>query len=739
LEAVGKGLEIVEGSSQAAGTAMERIKKIAKAPGLGLQEAATGYTNMRALGFAAEFTEKALLAVGNAVAIGGKGKWEFNNIITQLNQMASKPKVLMEDLKPILNSAPMIAMKVKEIYGTIDASEINEQLTGGTKEFLETLVEELSKVPSAASGAKNAIENFGDSLIIAGANIGETINESSGLTGAINNLGDTIISGSEYFKNMNATTKDATVLIAGLAVAFGPLSYGVGVVVTKLPALVMGLNAAKFATGGLVTVLAGAALLYADHQRHLNDMVKATESVEDINKRISVQYYNEIRNVQDLIEVLRDEKSSKEQILKAKEDLLKIDPQFSTALKGENINFVALNDQVSKYISNLTAAAKVKVLQSKIESNVAMEQKILEDPSSNLDTFEKLQKGAAMIMLSMQKKQEQVYESIAVKNAQDIIKLRYANKQYEDEVKKIIEAGYVPEANTAKPAGGKGAGGGLLPGGVNKDFEKDLKDELAFKLEMLDSMNEYFRQQEAVIKGSSFGGLNIGTLDKIDVEKKEKEFEEIASIYLGQNFKIDKTGTQSKLKDRGKMLIEQSMKEMQELADQKEAKMMDFKQRNADALNADITHVLFDFGEDLVSGAGFGNAFVGLLNNMGNALINFGKQALIAEEAIKLIKASFGTGPGAALSAIGIGLGIKLVGQQMNVPKLAQGGMVTGPTTVVVGDNRSGKEAVIPFEKMGAFLEMAGFGGKSEGVLSYQRLRGKNIDLITKRQKRTYK
>lgn len=43
-----------------------------------------------------------------------------------------------------------------------------------------------------------------------------------------------------------------------------------------------------------------------------------------------------------------------------------------------------------------------------------------------------------------------------------------------------------------------------------------------------------------------------------------------------------------------------------------------------------------------------------------------------------------------------------------SAPAFAQGGMVTGPTLAMVGDNASGKEAIIPFEKMGAFMNMVG-------------------------------
>lgn len=114
----------------------------------------------------------------------------------------------------------------------------------------------------------------------------------------------------------------------------------------------------------------------------------------------------------------------------------------------------------------------------------------------------------------------------------------------------------------------------------------------------------------------------------------------------------------------------------------------------------------------------FQSAFEGMLNS---GKVSFkgiidGLKALI----IKLIAAA-----GAALAlnvllgGIGIG-GAKFGGMEgfkalfsslSGIPKFAEGGMVTGMTTAILGDNPSGKEAVIPFEKMGSFLSQYGTGG----------------------------
>ena len=67
-----------------------------------------------------------------------------------------------------------------------------------------------------------------------------------------------------------------------------------------------------------------------------------------------------------------------------------------------------------------------------------------------------------------------------------------------------------------------------------------------------------------------------------------------------------------------------------------------------------------------------------------------------------------------------------------SVPKLKRGGMTLGPQLALIGDNASGREAVIPFERMGQFLSMvnpaygatmkiAGMLRGSDIVLSQQR------------------
>jgi len=61
--------------------------------------------------------------------------------------------------------------------------------------------------------------------------------------------------------------------------------------------------------------------------------------------------------------------------------------------------------------------------------------------------------------------------------------------------------------------------------------------------------------------------------------------------------------------------------------------------------------------------------------------------------------------------------------------RAARGGMVTGLTNVIVGDNASGKEALIPFERMGEFLGKYSNNGQSGEIKLSAVIRGQDIFL----------
>ena len=144
--------------------------------------------------------------------------------------------------------------------------------------------------------------------------------------------------------------------------------------------------------------------------------------------------------------------------------------------------------------------------------------------------------------------------------------------------------------------------------------------------------------------------------------------------------------------------------------------------------------------------ATFNTLFTELINgskNIGETMIAMVKQvlaqvlSLVAAYAVLnvLSGGAFAAGGSAFKSAGGkvgeSGLGVFL--RSGGIPFLASGGMTTGPTLAMIGDNASGKEAVVPFERMGEFINMVGADKTSGPVEVYGKIRGRDIELSGRR------
>lgn len=139
----------------------------------------------------------------------------------------------------------------------------------------------------------------------------------------------------------------------------------------------------------------------------------------------------------------------------------------------------------------------------------------------------------------------------------------------------------------------------------------------------------------------------------------------------------------------------------------------------SESINAGMADMAASFGEALGSfaaGAGsLGDIGLAMLKPLIGVMDQLANIAISTGIAIKGIKAALKSlNP---IAAIGAGIALKVLSGVMksklsalSAPRLARGGMVTSETMAIIGDNPSGKEAVIPFERMGEFLNMAGAG-----------------------------
>ncbi len=97
-----------------------------------------------------------------------------------------------------------------------------------------------------------------------------------------------------------------------------------------------------------------------------------------------------------------------------------------------------------------------------------------------------------------------------------------------------------------------------------------------------------------------------------------------------------------------------------------------------------------------------------------------------------LLDPSSVSNPYAKLALFGVGAGV-ISGYLNNIPALAQGGIAVGPQLAVVGDNRSGREAIIPLEKLPGLMQKMGGGGTGR---LYGTIEGYDLVLTNERNNR---
>jgi hypothetical protein len=122
----------------------------------------------------------------------------------------------------------------------------------------------------------------------------------------------------------------------------------------------------------------------------------------------------------------------------------------------------------------------------------------------------------------------------------------------------------------------------------------------------------------------------------------------------------------------------------------------------------------------------FGQAMLEAITSTLSALV----QQIYMSWALEAIKADVPAVGKIALLGVGAGA---ISGFLNSIPKLAQGGIAVGPQLAMVGDNRSGREAIIPLEKLPGLMQKMGGGN---GGRLYGTIQGYDLVLSNERNNR---
>jgi tape measure domain-containing protein len=338
LDSLKRGLTAIVGSSAEAEKQLKRLTEIAKLPGIGFEEAIQGSIRLQAVGFSAAEAEKSLVQFANAIALTGGGRAELERVTVQLGQLAAKGKVLSQDLRPIIEAAPAVGRALLQAFGTVNADDIQE-LGLSSREFLNVLTSQLEKLPRAAAGARNAFENFRDTVFRASAAVGEALLPV--LSRLIDVAAPVITRLAEAFRDLPRPLQSLIVVLGGFVAALGPVLFVFGQLTTGVGRLIVGF--AQLSTVGLgevirnLRLLATGALAAAEAETTLaaaNSLVAASLVGVGLAIAAAIAIYAAYKSSQkEAIQLSKDQVDAQEAVISGLEAQLKFLDGLASGVK----------------------------------------------------------------------------------------------------------------------------------------------------------------------------------------------------------------------------------------------------------------------------------------------------------------------------------------------------------------------------------------------------------------------
>lgn len=183
-----KSLESVSETTQQAQDDLKSLYALAKAPGIGFQEAVRAHVQNRNAGMNADFSLAMIREIANANAKAGGGKETFGRAMLAVNQMALKPFLQGEELLQLMEAGIPVQRMVKERFGTSDTEELKKRGIASAM-VLEGLLKDLEKLPRVNESAATAVETFDDAVQRMWVNLGSAL---QGIAPYMSKFADTI-------------------------------------------------------------------------------------------------------------------------------------------------------------------------------------------------------------------------------------------------------------------------------------------------------------------------------------------------------------------------------------------------------------------------------------------------------------------------------------------------------------------------------------------------------------------
>lgn len=174
MEAYRSALQAVSKDTAPLAAQIERLRELARAPGLNFEQAVQGSVRLQATGMRAAEAEDTLKQLANALRSVGGSAQQLDGVTLALSQIMAKGKVSAEEINQIAERMPQIRALMQQAFGTADTERL-QKMGLSSQAFISGITAEAAKLPRVMNGTNSAIEQLLDQWEQLKAVVGEPI------------------------------------------------------------------------------------------------------------------------------------------------------------------------------------------------------------------------------------------------------------------------------------------------------------------------------------------------------------------------------------------------------------------------------------------------------------------------------------------------------------------------------------------------------------------------------------
>lgn len=649
----------------------------------------------------------------------------------------------------------------KVLTAVVDANvkPLEKGMADARKALALTAVE-ANKLDSKLAGGLTKGSNTAALSLI---NLGRVAQDAPfGFIGIANNL-NPLLEGFQRLKAESGSTGNALKALTGSLLGGG----GLGLALSAITAIV------SFAQLGFTNWTRG----MNGSKTALNETAKAAKEAADAYQSIVSSVAKEVGQVEILVEALKNENLSRKQRAEAIKELQKIAPAYFATLDSEKATIDQITKAYDAYSRSIIRSIELKIREGQL--NKVIERRLeLQDKGNKLtnitvDANGKVQKSYNAIYDPNASGQTGFNKGILLSQDEtnELNNLLKSEKELLRDISLLSDPSRFNKVGT--PIKEKDV---LTVAKVLEQLKRELSEIDAEQAVLGIGMDDYKKKVDAVVSAiktivvklkvdpnNSIVQQLLGNVEDINLQETVRRIkigfqrELNGTTLIPPPFETDVPQVTGQLNDytefvkKGLILRLQALKIKFNPFDTVEGlqKTLNDATARIEAFKASVEKIIYNLkiniatalGEGLgqailnigKSGKDIGGAFFApLLEALGNGLKEFGKQALVANTAIQIIKKTFGKALGipGAIAAIALGTIITGLAQKLKVPAFANGVTNFSGGLALVGERGPelvtlpGGSSVIPNHQLG---DISGAGAISVTVAGSFRAAGRDL------------